>query len=110
MPPRLPALEEDQSDITTKLLGEVVPKGDLAALFPGGQNLEESKKSGELALELVDALLMAPSATKDSVLDEIRERIPKLDEGQIEYNNTIRFDLCLSAPFPLGEWTSGSLR
>ena len=30
---------------------------------------------------------MAPSATKDSVLDEIRERIPKLDEGQIEYNN-----------------------
>ena len=43
---------------------------------------------------------MAPSATKDSVLDEIRERIPKLDEGQIEYNNTIRFDLCLSAPFP----------
>ena len=65
-----------------------------------GQNLEESKKSGELALELVDALLMAPSATKDSVLDEIRERIPKLDEGQIEYNNTIRFDLRLSAPFP----------
>ena len=48
---------------------------------------------------LFDAL-MAPSATKDSVLDEIRERIPKLDEGQIEYNNTIRFDLCLSAPFP----------
>ena len=34
------------------------------------------------------------------MLDEIRERIPKLDEGQIEYNNTIRFDLCLSAPFP----------
>jgi hypothetical protein len=90
----------ERQPVTTKLLGEIVPKGDLAALFPGGQNLEESKKSGELALELVDALLMAPSATKDSVLDEIRERIPKLDEGQIEYNNTIRFDLCLSAPFP----------
>ena len=64
----------ERQPVTAKLLGEVIPKGDLAALFPGGQNLEESKKSGDLALELVDALLMAPSATKDSVLDEIRER------------------------------------
>ena len=44
---------------------------------------------------------MAPTVTKDSTLEEIRERMPKLDEDQIEYNNTIRFDLCLSAPFPL---------
>jgi hypothetical protein len=92
--------KSERQPVTTRLLGEVVPKEDLAALFPGGQNVDESKKSGELALELVDALLMAPSATKDSVLEELHERIPKLDDEQIEYNNTIRFDLCLSAPFP----------
>ena len=40
----------ERQPVTTKLLGEIVPKEDLAALFPGGQNLEESKKSGELAL------------------------------------------------------------
>jgi hypothetical protein len=32
-------------------LGDIFPKEDLAALFPGGLNLEETKKSGALALE-----------------------------------------------------------
>jgi hypothetical protein len=84
------------------LLGDIVPKEDLAALFPGGLNLEETKKNGELALELVDAFLMPPSAFKDSTIEEVRTRLPEIDEKVAEGNfyNTIRFDLCLGAPFP----------
>jgi len=90
----------DRQPPSTRLLGEVVPKEDLAALFPGGLNQEETKKNGDLALELVDAFLMAPSALKESVIDEVRSRLPKLDESKAESNNTIRFDLCMGAPFP----------
>jgi len=65
-------------------------------------NLEETKKSGDLALELVDALLLPPNALKDSVIDEVRSRLPEVDEKvkEANYYNTIRFDLCLGAPFP----------
>ena len=64
---------------TFRLLGEVVPKHDLAALFPGGLNLAKTKKNADLAIELVDAFLMSGSALKDSVIDEIRSRLPVVD-------------------------------
>jgi hypothetical protein len=70
----------DRQPPSTRLLGDIFPKEDLAALFPGGLNLEETKKSGALAMELADAHLMAPSVTKDSVIDEIRQRLPAVDE------------------------------
>ena len=62
------------------MLGEIVPKEDLAALFPGGLNLEETKKSGELAIELADAFLMPTGALKESVIDKVRSRLPEVDE------------------------------
>ena len=87
---------------TFRLLGEVVPKDDLAALFPGGLNLEETKKNADLAIELVDAFLLPGSALKDSVIEEIRGRLPAVDEDKKEANaNIIRFDLCLAASFPV---------
>ena len=45
---------------------------------------------------------MAPSSFKDSVVDEVRSRLPEVDEKvkEANYYNTIRFDLCLGAPFP----------
>ena len=73
----------DRQPPSTRLLGDIVPKEDLAALFPGGLNLEETKKSGDLALELVDALLLPPNALKDSVIDEVRSRLPEVDEKVI---------------------------
>jgi hypothetical protein len=86
---------------TFRLLGEVVPKDDLAALFPGGLNLEETKKNSELAIELVDAFRMTGSALKDAIIEEIRGRLPPVDEDKKEANaNIIRFDLCLAASFP----------
>lgn len=86
---------------TFRLLGEVVPTQDLASLFAGGLTVDETKKNEDLGLELVDALLMAPSALKESVIDEIRTRMPKVDESKEEAShNTIRFDLCMAAPFP----------
>jgi len=54
----------DRQPPSTRLLGDIVPKEDLAALFPGGLNLEETKKSGALAIELVDALLMPRAVSK----------------------------------------------
>ena len=87
---------------STHLLGEVIPKEDMAALFPGGLNLEETKKNGVIAIELADALLLPPSALKDAVIDEVRTRLPEVDEKvkEANYYNTIRFDLCLGASFP----------
>jgi len=86
---------------TFRLLGETVPKDDLAALFAGGLNQEETKKNAELALELVDAFLMTPGALKESVISEVRSRLPPVDEDKKEANaNVIRFDLSLAASFP----------
>jgi hypothetical protein len=85
-------------------LGEVVPKEDLACLFKGGLTVEETKKNEDLGIELIDAFLMTPSALKESVIDEIRSRMPESDESKIEANNnTIRFDLCMAASFPV-DW------
>ena len=87
---------------TYRLLGEVVPTQDLAALFPGALTVEETKKNEDLGLELVDAFLMAPSARRESVIEEIRTRLPPISESKEEAsNNTIRFDLCMAAPFPV---------
>jgi hypothetical protein len=66
----------DRQPSTSRLVGEVIPKEQLAVLFAGGQTQEQTKQNGELALELVDALLMAPSATRESVLEDIHDRIP----------------------------------
>ena len=86
---------------TFRLLGEVVPTDDLAALFAGGLNLENTKKNADLAIELVDAFLMPGSALKDTIIDEIRSRLPEVDDDKKEANaNIIRFDLCLAASFP----------
>jgi hypothetical protein len=86
---------------TFRLLGEVVPKDDLAALFPGGLNLEKTKKNADLAIELVDAFLMPGGVLKDIIIDEIRSRLPEVDDDKKEANaNIIRFDLCLAASFP----------
>ena len=74
---------------------------DLASLFPGGLTVAETKVNTDLGLELVDALCMHPSARKDSVLEEIRSRLPEVEESKDEaQNNTIRFDLRLAASFP----------
>src|SRR5438445_12696143 len=45
---------------------------------------------------------MPPSAFKDSTIEEVRTRLPEIDEKvkEANYYNTIRFDLCLGAPFP----------
>ena len=52
----------------------------------------------DLALELIDAMLMRPSATKEAVLFEIYGRIPDLDdETKTAVTNTLRFDLCMAA-------------
>jgi len=86
---------------TFRLLGEVVPKDDLAALFAGGLNLEETKKNAELAVELVDAFMLPSGALKESVIAEVRSRLPIVDDDKKEANaNIIRFDLCLGASFP----------
>ena len=93
--------KSERQPTTYRLLGEVVPKEDLAALFSGGLTVEETKKNEDLGLELIDAFLMHPSALKESVLDEIRSRMPVVSESKIEAsNNTIHFDLCMAAPFP----------
>ena len=42
----------------------------------------EAKKNAELALELIDALMMAPSATKDATVFELRERIVMIAESK----------------------------
>ena len=65
-------------------------------------NLEETKKSGDLAVELTGALLLPPSSLKDAIIDEVRSRLPEVDEKvkEANYYNTIRFDLCLGASFP----------
>jgi hypothetical protein len=91
----------DRQPFTSRLLGDIVPKEDLARLFPGGLNQEETKEHAEIALELIDAFLMAPSATKEAVVTEVRSRLPELkDEAQATVN-TLRFDLCMGAPFPV---------
>ena len=47
---------------------------------------------------------MAPSALKESVIDEVRGRMPKSDEDKdMANNNTMRFDLCMVASFPI-DW------
>ena len=45
---------------------------------------------------------MPPSGFKDAVIDEVRSRLPEVDEKvkEANYYNTIRFDLCLGASFP----------
>ena len=79
---------------------------------------------------------MAPSVTKDSVLDEIHERMRKLEEGNRQQHDSLRLMSFCAVPFrltpttldrswyctrnlgilsrvygsALGEWTSGSLR
>ena len=86
---------------THRLLGDLIPREDLASLFPGGLTVAETKVNTDLGLELVDALCMHPSARKDSVLEEIRSRLPEVEESKDEaQNNTIRFDLRLAASFP----------
>jgi hypothetical protein len=73
----------------------------MVSLFPGGLNQEDTKKNGDLALELVDAFMMAPSALKESVIEEVRSRLPVVPEDKkTESSNIIRFDLCMAAPFP----------
>jgi hypothetical protein len=57
---------------TFRLLGEMFSKDDLMSLFPGKMTVPEGKRSSELAVELLDGLLMKPSATKDAVVAEIR--------------------------------------
>ena len=64
-------------------------------------NQEETKKNSALALELIDALLMPPSVIRESVIVEVRSRMPSLEDGKADASNTtIRFDLCLAASFP----------
>ena len=90
----------DRQPPTSRLLGDVVPKEDLAALFTGGLTKEQTTKNGELALELVDAFMLPPSALRESVVAEVRSRLPTVSEEKKESQNTIRFDMCLAAPFP----------
>ena len=85
---------------TARLLADVIPKADMAALFCGGLTKEQTEKNGELALELVDAFMMTPSAVQEATISEIRSRLPVVDE-KTESQNLIRFDLCLEAPFPV---------
>ena len=89
----------DRQPPTSRLLGDVVPE-DLAALFTGGLTKEQTTKNGELALELVDAFMLPPSALRESVVAEVRSRLPTVSEEKKESQNTIRFDVCLAAPFP----------
>jgi len=91
--------KSDRQPPTSRLLGDVVPKADLAALFTGGTQ-EQTKKNGDLALELVDAFMMPSSALQEAVIAEVRSRLPVVDEEKKESQNLIRFDLCLGAPFP----------
>ena len=91
----------DRQPPTTRLLGDVVPKQDLAALFAGGLNKEQTTQNSELALELVDAFTLPPGALQESVIAEVRSRLPAVDDEKKESQNTIRFDLCLGAPFPI---------
>ena len=70
-------------------------------LFTGGLNQEETKAHAEIALELVDALQMAPSATREAVIAEVRSRLPELKDDAKAANNTLRFDLCMAAPYPI---------
>jgi hypothetical protein len=91
----------DRQPPTTRLLGDVVPKQDLAALFAGGLNKEQTTRNSELALELVDAFTLPPGALQESVIAEVRSRLPAVDDEKKESQNTIRFDLCLGAPFPI---------
>ena len=46
--------------------------------------------------------MLPPNAIKDSVIDEVRSRLPEIDEKvqEANYYNTIRFDLCMGASFP----------
>ena len=86
---------------TFRLLGEVVPKDDLTVLFAGGLNQEQTKANEQLALELVDAFLLPVGVLRDSVIDEVRSRLPVVAEEKKDFvNTTIRFDLCLAASFP----------
>jgi hypothetical protein len=91
----------DRQPPTSRLLGDVVPMADLAVLFAGGLNQEQTTKNGELAVELVDAFMMPPSALQESVIAEVRSRFPVVDEEKKASQNVIRFDLCLGAPFPI---------
>ncbi len=85
---------------TSKLLGDVLCKEDLASLFPGGLTLEQTKKNQNLAIELIDALTMT-DRLKDLVIGEVRARMPVVPEMKDNAaNSTIRFDLKLAAPFP----------
>jgi hypothetical protein len=56
--------------------------------------------SSRIALELVDAFMLPPSALRESVVAEVRSRLPPVTEGKKESQNIIRFDMCLAAPFP----------
>jgi hypothetical protein len=89
----------DRQPPTFKLLGEVLSKEDLMRLFPGKMTVEESKQNMELALELVDAQMMAPGIRKDLTVAEVRTRMP-LQDDQSEGKGTIRFDLSLASMFP----------
>ena len=59
----------ERQPVIYKLTAEVIPKEDLNALFAANQSVEETKRNEDLALELVDALLMYPSARKESVTE-----------------------------------------
>lgn len=63
-------------------------------------NQEETKKNTDLAVELVDAFLMAPNARRESVISEVRSRLPELKDDAKAVNNMLRFDLCMGAAFP----------
>ena len=44
--------------------------------------------------------VLPPSALKESVIEEIRSRLPSSEEGKHNANiNTIQFDLRMAAPF-----------
>jgi hypothetical protein len=98
---------------TYRLLGEMLSKDDLMALFPGKMTVPEAKKNSELALELIDALTMVPSVKKDVIVEEIRARVEltaeskaeekkadESDEKEREGLSIIRFDLCLAGTTP----------
>jgi hypothetical protein len=73
----------------------------------------EGKHNSDLALELVDALMMVPSVKKDAIVEEVRARVVAAAESKVaeekkeeseekekEGLSIIRFDLCLAGTTP----------
>ena len=98
---------------TSRLLGDILAKDDLMTLFPGRMTVPEAKCNSDLALELIDALMMAPGTRKDTTVDEVRTRVTaraeeeerkegkEAKEKEKEGLSIIRFDLCLAGTSPV---------